>query len=84
MKLHLSIDRNGNEIVRVSPTDGRSFSIQTNGNLPYIHANGVSSPYYAKLEVRDYVFQFGTEKQKQAIRNEGPFLVSRFAYDVHQ
>ena len=84
MLLHLSIDRNGNKIVRVSPANGRGFSIQTNGNLPYIHANGISSPYYAKLEVRDYVSHFGTKKQKQAIRNEKPVPVSRFAYDLHQ
>ena len=84
MKLHLSIDRNGNKIVRVSPTNGRGFSIQTLGNLPYIHAHGISSPYYAKLEVRYYVSQFGTEKQQQAIRNEKPIPVSRFAYDLHQ
>ena len=84
MKLHLSIDHNGNKIVRVSPTNGRGFSLQTNGNLPYIHAHGISSPYYAKLEVRGYVSQFGTKKQKQAIRNEKPVPVSRFAYDLHQ
>ena len=84
MTLSISIDRNGNKIVRVSPTNGRGFSVQTNGNLPYIHAHGISSPYYAKLEVRDYVSQFGTKKQKQAIRNEKPIPVSRFAYDLHQ
>ena len=84
MKLSISKDKNGNKIVRVSPSNGRGFSIQTLGNLPYIHAHGISSPYYAKLEVWDYVSQFGTKMQKQAIRNEGPFLVSRFAYDLHQ
>lgn len=84
MTLSISIDRNGNKIVRVSPTNGRGFSIQTLGNLPHIHAHGISSPYYAKLEVRDYVSQFGTKKQKQAIRNEKPIPVSRFAYDLHQ
>ena len=84
MNLSISVDRNGNRFVRVSPTNGRGFSIQTLGNLPYIHANVISSPYYAKLAVRDYVSQFGTKKQKQAIRNEKPVPVSRFAYDLHQ
>ncbi len=55
-------DRNGNRIVRVTVPGARPFSIQTNGNLPTTHRDGIC-PATAG-EVAGYVRQFGTERQK--------------------
>lgn len=55
-------DRNGNRIVRVTVPGARPFTIQTNGNLPTTHRQGIC-PATAG-EVADYVRQFGTERQR--------------------
>ena len=41
MKLLIKKDKNGNKTISVKPIGNRSFSIQTNGNLPKTHANGI-------------------------------------------
>lgn len=58
----ISRDKNGNKIVKVSRPGLRSFSIQTNGNLPKTHRDGVGE--WTAGEVGEYVQSFGTEKQK--------------------
>lgn len=40
--MRVIIDTNGNKCIKIESTDfnsGRGFSIQTNGNLPFIHKN---------------------------------------------
>ncbi len=58
-------DRNGNRIVRVTVPGSRPFTIQTNGNLPETHRNGIC-PATAS-EVKDYVIQFGTDRQRELL-----------------
>lgn len=55
-------DRNGNQTLRVS-VNGRGFSIQTNGNLPETHKDGICAR--TAEEVRNYVRKYGTKRQKQ-------------------
>lgn len=40
--LKIKVDTNGNKCLFVKHEDYRGFSIQTNGNLPYTHRNGVA------------------------------------------
>lgn len=57
-------DVNGNKILRVQSREG-GFSIQTNGNLPQTHRDGVTSETDA--EVCAYVAKHGTERQKRIL-----------------
>lgn len=65
MKFSLAMDRNGNKILRVHPSTGRGFSIQTNGNLPKTHRNGIGD--WTQGEVAAYVVAFGTSRQQALI-----------------
>jgi len=56
-------DKNGNKTVKVTHAGLRGFSIQTNGNLPRTHRDGVGS--WTQGEVSEYVKNYGTEKQKE-------------------
>lgn len=58
-------DRNGNRILRVHPPKGRGFSVQTNGNLPRTHRDGVGD--WTVVEARDYVTRYGTPRQKRVM-----------------
>jgi hypothetical protein len=58
-------DRNGNRIVRVTIPGARPFTIQTNGDLPETHRNGIC-PETAG-EVNAYVRQFGTARQRELL-----------------
>jgi hypothetical protein len=60
--LKIAMDRNGNKVLRIK-NDGRSFSIQTNGNLPITHRWGVVPNTFK--EVCDYLSKYGTMKQKE-------------------
>ena len=61
------MDKNGNAVVRIDSTrPGRSFSIQTNGNLPETHRLGVGS--WTVEEVAGYVEKYGTERQREKVR----------------
>lgn len=55
-------DTNGNKTVRVIPSTGRGFSIQTNGNLPITHRDGIHRDTGAEVEL--YVRKHGTARQK--------------------
>ena len=59
-------DVNGNKVCKVKPAIHRGFSIQTNGNLPETDRRGVCDA--TAREVLDYVTHYGTEKQRQAMR----------------
>lgn len=58
-------DTNGNRIVRVTVPGARPFTIQTNGNLPETHRNGICPA--TSGEVKDYVIQFGTVRQRELL-----------------
>ena len=42
MKLEIKKDRNGNKTLSVKTLENRAFSIQTNGNLPETHRDGIT------------------------------------------
>ncbi len=60
-----SKDKNGNKVVRITPDTGRGFSIQTLGNLPQTHRDGVGS--WTAGEVESHVLAYGTAHQKNII-----------------
>ena len=57
--MKLGMDRNGNRVLRVVP----GLSIQTNGNLPRTHCDGIG--YWTLNEVTVWVAAYGTPKQKE-------------------
>lgn len=58
-------DLNGNKVCKVKPAGSRAFSIQTSGNLPLTHSNGVTEE--TPFEVAAYVRAYGTNRQKEAL-----------------
>lgn len=64
-RIALGYDANGNKRVKVQVPGFRSFSVQTNGNLPETHRKGLCPT--TALEVKNWIKQFGTEKQKEAV-----------------
>jgi hypothetical protein len=58
-------DKNGNKVVRITPDTGRGFSIQTLGNLPTTHRDGVVA--LTAEEVKAHVVKYGTARQKRII-----------------
>ena len=61
----ISRDRNGNRICRVKLGSAREFSIQTNGNLPATHRNGICDQ--TAREVVEYVRHVGTPRQRHLL-----------------
>lgn len=61
----ISHDTNGNRVLRVSPPYGRGFSIQTLGNLPGTHRDGITADTGA--EVLAHVTLHGTARQRAAL-----------------
>lgn len=59
---HLGRDTNGNKTVLVRPG---SFTIQTLGNLPRTHRDGIGE--WTPDEVEAHVRQHGTKHQKLAL-----------------
>lgn len=66
MHLSISIDSNGNKILKVQIGHARSFSIQTNGNLPVTHSKGITQ--FTILELTNHLNAFGTPRQRQLIQ----------------
>ena len=58
-------DRNGNKLVRVKTSGRGGFSIQTNGNLPQTHRDGVTVETDA--EVCAYVAKHGSDRHKRIL-----------------
>lgn len=58
-------DRNGNRVLRVTVAGARGFSIQTSGNLPQTHRDGVGP--WSEGEVCEYVKRYGTKRQREVI-----------------
>ena len=71
MKLQykLALDSNSNRILRVWAINSRArgFSVQTNGNLPITHRNGICAVTPAEVAV--HVQLYGTDRQKEILRN---------------
>jgi hypothetical protein len=65
MKFKIGIDVNGNKVCKVMVPGERGFSIQTNGNLPHTHRDGVGA--WTEGEVVAHVLQYGTENQRAGI-----------------
>ena len=64
--MKISSDINGNRVVKIESSDlagGRGFSIQTLGNLPQTHRNGIGP--YTDDEIRKYLEMFGSARQKE-------------------
>jgi hypothetical protein len=61
----LAMDRNGNRILRVKPPQGRGFSIQTLGNLPATHHEGVTIDTHGSVVW--WVTKYGTPRQKRVM-----------------
>jgi hypothetical protein len=61
----LGRDTNGNRTLRISPLHGRGFSIQTLGNLPETHRDGITDRTGA--EVLAHVTEHGTERERAAL-----------------
>jgi hypothetical protein len=59
------IDRNGNKVLRVTIAGARGFSIQTNGNLPRTHSNGVGP--WTLPEASAWVKRHGTKREQTAM-----------------
>ena len=63
MKLSIGMDRNGNKVLRLKPRIGRGFSIQTNGNLPETHHNGICR--YTPWEVAHHLLCWAPKWQRR-------------------
>lgn len=64
--MKIAHDTNGNRILKIEGSDlgtQRGFSIQTLGNLPETHRNGITAATDA--EVREYLENHGTAQQKE-------------------
>lgn len=74
--MKIARDVNGNKILKIESSDfykGRGFSIQTNGNLPFIHeitqdtkVKSLSGDVIQKMkqEIYEYIKEYGTTSQK--------------------
>lgn len=65
--ISLSRDKNGNKIIKLSksadwPEASRGFSVQTNGNLPKTHQDGIGP--WTEYELEAYIRKYGTTRQK--------------------
>ena len=71
--IKITRDKNGNKTIKIIPLNGRSFTIQTNDNLPRCHTlQGYNKDSKELIElsfdeVKNYVNLHGTTKQKAAI-----------------
>jgi hypothetical protein len=64
-KITIGRDKNGNRVVWIKPATWRRFVIQTLGNLPTTHRDGVNDKTLAKVAA--YVTAYGTAKQRSAL-----------------
>lgn len=61
-KLVTKMDKNGNKFLTFSPrVGGRGFSVQTNGNLPLTHRNGINAD--TRQELLNHICTHGTKRQ---------------------
>lgn len=62
MTYKLRVDGNGNKVLKVCFNLSRGFSVQTLGNLPMTHRDGIG--FWTADELSDYVSRHGTKRQK--------------------
>lgn len=69
LKFNFAMDSNGNKIVCVKCKGMRGFSVQTNGNLPQIHAmtKDNMNTHIVHDELRAYCGIFGTKRQHEML-----------------
>lgn len=60
--LRIDRTRDGLRVLRVGVEGGRGFSVETNGNLPRTHRDGVGPWTWGELA--DWVHRHGTERQR--------------------
>ena len=70
--IEFSRDINGNKTIKIKSKNGRSFSIQTLGNLPFTHKQTFDSVGQLELskinkEINSYVSEHGTKRQKNIL-----------------
>lgn len=66
--MKISHDVNGNKVLKIESSDiggARGFSVQTSGNLPRTHKDGVNKSTWC--EVKLYLLKHGTNSQKSKI-----------------
>jgi len=66
----IGFDKNGNKVIKLKTNSGKSFSIQTNGNLPSVErASNISDldKSKAEKEILDYIKKYGTKNQKDIL-----------------
>jgi hypothetical protein len=74
--MNISKNVNGNKVLKIAKHElyGKNgFSIQTLGNLPNTHKNGIF--YGTKAEVFNYVENHGTKRQKDALLTNQRFTL---------
>lgn len=69
IKMKLVKDRNGLRALRVTYPGRRAFNIQTNGNMPITHKDGVG--VWTRKELVDYIENHGTRRQQGLLRMGG-------------
>ena len=71
--MRIKHDINGNRCLLLERHDlgggARGFSIQTQGNLPQTHRNGIGE--HTLPEVREYIKECGTKRQKELFAEGG-------------
>jgi hypothetical protein len=74
IQLSTKYDKNGNRVLVCKVGTKRAFRVQTNGNLPIAHncdnstlANCAFNRGRVIGELKAYVDQYGTKKQKEAL-----------------
>ena len=74
----IAMNKNGQKVLKIKAEGHRAFSIQTNGNLPTWHKYGVGWTLHPNYtydaeerfnELRDYLAECGTDKQKEIFKN---------------
>ena len=68
--MKIKFDVNGNRCLKLDKSDigSRGFSVQTLGNLPRTHREGIGP--WTMAEVYAYVREYGTLTQKQKLNME--------------
>ena len=70
--MRIKHDINGNRCLSLDSHDlggARGFSIQTQGNLPQTHRNGIGE--HTLPEVREYIRDYGSKRQKELFAKGG-------------
>lgn len=64
-KFSIEMDVNGNQVCRLKIPKERSFTVQTNDNMPRTHRDGVC--ILTPKEFKDHVLKYGNDRQKRIV-----------------